>query len=77
MAAPFVAGEAALLRGADPSLTAADVMTYIQGNTVRYSAADGNSGRGRIAPLAALQALAAHARPDPKAVGVDQHCGPR
>ena len=74
MAAPFVAGEAALLRGADPGLGVGDVMAYVQGTTVPYSKSPGNSGRGRIAPLAAVRALAAHARPDPRSVGVDPRC---
>ena len=74
MAAAFVAGEAALLRGVDPSLSVGDVMAYVQGTTVPYSQSPGNSGRGRIAPLAALKALGDHARPDPRSVGVDQRC---
>ena len=74
MASPFVAGQAALLLSMNRWLSVGDVMTYIKGTTVPYTVLLPDAGRGRIAPTASLQALAAHNRPSVWSTGVDSKC---
>jgi thermitase len=61
MAAPFAAGQAALLRSADPSLTLDELGRLMGGTTDSINAANpgyaGLLGEGLINPLASLQAL--------------------
>jgi hypothetical protein len=67
MAAPFVAGEAALIRARVPNASVGAVMTVIKGATVPYVPAATDAGTGRISPLRALHALsgAASVTPNP------------
>lgn len=67
MAVPFVAGQAALLRSANPQLTLHEVGLLIGGTAVsldnRNPAYRAQLGQGRIDFLASLEALAANSRP--------------
>ena len=74
MASPFVAGQAALLLSMNRWLSVGDVMSYIKGTTVPFTVLAPDAGRGRIAPTASLQALAAHNRPSAWSTGVDNKC---
>jgi subtilisin family serine protease len=69
MATPFVAGQAALLRGADPQLTLDEVGLLIGGTSDSLDQANrayrGQLGEGRIDLLASLESLAANAWPPP------------
>ena len=67
MAAPFVAGEAALLLARVPNASVGAIMTVIKGTVVPYSPMAKDAGTGRIAPLTALRALsgAASVTPNP------------
>jgi subtilisin family serine protease len=70
MAVPFVTGQAALLRSADPHLTLDELGLLIGGTTDSLDRANpayrDRLGEGRIDPLASLEALAADAWPEPE-----------
>lgn len=70
MATPFVAGQAALLRGANSQLTLDEVGLLIGGTTDsldgRNPAYRGKLGEGRIDLLASLEALVTNAWPTPE-----------
>ena len=70
MATPFVAGQAALLRGANPQLTLNEVGLLIGGTTEsldrRNPAYRGKLGEGRIDLLASLESLVADTWPPPE-----------
>jgi subtilisin family serine protease len=70
MATPFVAGQAALLRGANPQLTLDEVGLLIGGTTDSLDRANpayhGQLGEGRIDLLASLESLVAHTWPAPE-----------
>lgn len=67
MATPFVAGQAALLRGANPQLTLDEVATLIGGTAValdhRNPAYRAQLGQGRIDFLSSLESLASNSLP--------------
>lgn len=67
MAAPFVAGEAALLRARVPNASVGAIMTVIKGTTVPFVPPATDAGTGRVSPLRALRALsgAASVTPNP------------
>ena len=56
MATPFAAGQAALMRALDPTLSVGELLGYIKTTAVPYSAAAYRAGVGRIDPTASLQA---------------------
>ena len=70
MATPFVAGQAALLRGANPQLTLDEVGLLIGGTTESLDRANpayrGELGEGRIDLLASLESLVANTWPTPE-----------
>ena len=70
MATPFVAGQAALLRGANPQLTLDEVGLLIGGTSESLDRANpayrGRLGEGRIDLLASLEALVTNAWPTPE-----------
>jgi thermitase len=70
MATPFVAGQAALLRGANPQLTLDEVGLLIGGTSDSLDRANpayrGRLGEGRIDLLASLESLVAHTWPTPE-----------
>jgi thermitase len=70
MATPFVAGQAALLRGANPQLTLDEVGLLIGGTTDSLDRANpayrGELGEGRIDLLASLESLVAATWPTPE-----------
>ena len=70
MATPFVAGHAALLRGANPQLTLDEVGMLIGGTASsldnKNPAYRGQLGQGRIDPLASLEALVAGSQSTPE-----------
>jgi subtilisin family serine protease len=70
MAAPFVAGQAALLRSAHPGLSLDEVGRLLGGTAqsidVLNPSYGGQLGAGLISPLGSLQALAAGALPGPE-----------
>lgn len=70
MATPFVAGQAALLRGADPQLSLDEVGLLIGGTTDSLDRANpayhGQLGEGRIDLLASLELLVADTWPPPE-----------
>jgi len=70
MATPFVAGQAALLRGANPQLTLDEVVLLIGGTTDsldrRNPAYRGQLGEGRIDLFASLESLVADTWPTPE-----------
>jgi thermitase len=70
MATPFVAGQAALLRGANPQLTLDEVGLLIGGTTASLDRANpayrGRLGEGRIDLLASLESLVAATWPTPE-----------
>jgi thermitase len=70
MATPFVAGQAALLRGANPQITLDEVGLLIGGTTDSLDRTNpgyrGQLGEGRIDLLASLESLVAHTWPAPE-----------
>ena len=70
MATPFVAGQAALLRGANPQLTLDQAGVLIGGTAdsldLRNPEYRGRLGEGRIDLLASLEALVAGTWPTPE-----------
>ena len=70
MATPFVAGQAALLRGANPQLTLDEVGLLIGGTSDSLDrmnpAYRSRLGDGRIDLLASLESLVANAWPPPE-----------
>ena len=74
MAAPFAAGQVALLRSASPSLTVSEALRYVAGTTTATPGAVRRVGSGRIDPLASLQALRSGALPSVERAGIDKHC---
>jgi thermitase len=70
MATPFVAGQAALLRSANPQLTLDEVGLLIGGTAVsldrKNPAFRGQLGEGRIDLFASLESLVAHTWPTPE-----------
>lgn len=76
MAAPYVAGQVALLQSMNPALRVGDVLAYVKGTTVGYSglALRPKAGFGRISPLASLTALQNAARPSLVTYKVSKKC---
>ena len=70
MATPFVAGQAALLRGVNPQLTLDEVGLLIGGTSDSLDQANpayrGRLGEGRIDILASLESLVTNAWPTPE-----------
>lgn len=57
MATPFAAGQAALLKALDPTLSVGALLGYIKTTTVPYAVPAYRAGMGRIDPVASLQAV--------------------
>ncbi|HEX9922719.1 MAG TPA: S8 family peptidase [Anaerolineae bacterium] len=78
MAAPFVAGLAALLRSSDPALTAGDVTTVIQNTSDDLGSPgwDPLYGHGRINAWRALAATSLQTSPKQLTLDMDNQSGP-